>query len=74
MDEAFERHHLHAALKQVRANQGSPGVDGMSVDELPDFLKAHWPEIKAQLFDGTEQPWSRALPRTPWPSRRAAFG
>jgi RNA-directed DNA polymerase len=53
MEEVFERHNLHAALKQVRANKGSPGVDGMSVDELPDFLKVHWPEIKDQLFDGT---------------------
>jgi RNA-directed DNA polymerase len=56
MEEVFERHNLHAALKQVRANKGSPGVDGMSVDELPDFLKVHWPEIKNQLFDGTYQP------------------
>jgi RNA-directed DNA polymerase len=56
MEEVFERHNLHAALKQVRANKGSPGVDGMSVDELPDFLKVHWPEIKDQLFDGTYEP------------------
>jgi RNA-directed DNA polymerase len=56
MEEVFERHNLHAALKQVRANKGSAGVDGMSVDELPDFLKVHWPEIKDQLFNGTYQP------------------
>ncbi len=47
---------MRAALQQVRANKGSPGIDGMSVDELPDFLKAHWPEIKDQLFNGTYQP------------------
>jgi RNA-directed DNA polymerase len=47
---------LHAALKQVRANKGSPGVDGMSVDELPAFLKVHWLEIKDQLFEGTYPP------------------
>ena len=56
MEEVVERHNMQAALKQVRANKGSAGVDGMSVDELPDFLKAHWPEIKAQLLDGTYQP------------------
>jgi len=50
MEEVFERHNLYAALKQVRANKGSPGVDGMSVDELPDFLKVYWPEIKNQLL------------------------
>ncbi len=56
MEEVVERHNMQAALKQVRANKGSPGVDGMSVDELPDFLKAHWPEIKDQLLDGTYRP------------------
>ena len=56
MEEVVERRNMQAALKQVRANKGSPGVDGMSVDELPDFLKAHWPEIKDQLLAGTYQP------------------
>ena len=56
MEEVVERHNMQAALKQVRANRGSPGVDGMSVDELPDFLKTHWPDIKNQLLDGTYQP------------------
>ena len=56
MEEVVERRNIQAALKQVRANQGSPGVDGMSVDELPDFLKTHWPEIKNQLLAGTYQP------------------
>jgi len=36
--------------------KGSPGVDVMSADGLPDFLKAHWPEIKDQLLNGTYQP------------------
>jgi RNA-directed DNA polymerase len=56
MEEVVERQNLQAALRQVRANKGSPGSDGMSVDDLPDFLKAHWPAIKAQLLDGTYQP------------------
>lgn len=56
MEEAVERHNMQAALKQVRANKGSAGIDGMSVDELPDFLKAHWPEIKDQLLDGSYRP------------------
>jgi RNA-directed DNA polymerase len=56
MEEVVERHNMRAALKQVRANKGSPGVDGMSVDELPEFLKTHWPEIRDQLLDGTYQP------------------
>jgi len=39
---------MRAALQQVRANQGSPGIDDLRVDELPDFLKAHWLAIKEQ--------------------------
>ncbi len=45
-----------AALKRVRANKGSPGSDGLSVEELPAYLRAHWPEIKDQLLQGTYQP------------------
>ena len=56
MEEVVERRNMQAALQQVRANQGSPGSDGMRVDELPDCLKAHWPEIKDQLLNGTYQP------------------
>jgi RNA-directed DNA polymerase len=56
MEEVCERGNMLAALKQVRANQGSPGSDGMSVHELPAFLKTHWPAIKEQLLGGTYQP------------------
>jgi hypothetical protein len=40
---------MQAVLKQVRANKGSAGIDGMRVDELPAFLKGHWLEIKDRL-------------------------
>src|SRR6516162_2371803 len=43
MEEVCERENLKAALRQVRANQGSPGVDGMTVVGLKDHLKQHWP-------------------------------
>ena len=56
MEAVVERHNMQAALRQVRANQGSPGIDGMRGDELPDLLKAHWPESKDQLLHGTYQP------------------
>ena len=46
------RENLQRALKQVRQNQGAPGIDGMSVDELPEYLRHHWPEIRAQLIAG----------------------
>lgn len=44
------------ALKQVKANRGSAGADGMTVGQLPDYLKRHWPEIRDQLLLGTYKP------------------
>jgi len=51
-----ERGNAKAALKRVRQNKGSPGVDGMTVDELPKHLVEHWEEIREQLLAGTYQP------------------
>jgi group II intron reverse transcriptase/maturase len=51
-----ERANLQAALKRVRKNKGSAGVDGMTVDELPAHLKTHWRALREQLVAGTYQP------------------
>ena len=56
MEEVCERENCKQALARVKANQGSPGVDGMTVHELPDYLKQHWPAIREQLLSGTYQP------------------
>ncbi len=52
----LEQANLQRALKQVRHNKGAPGIDGMSVDELPDYLRHHWPEIRVQLETGRYRP------------------
>jgi group II intron reverse transcriptase/maturase len=52
----FSRSNLFRALERVQANGGAPGVDGMSVEELPEHLKAHWPSIREKLEAGTYQP------------------
>lgn len=56
MERVVERGNAQAALKRVRQNQGSPGVDGMTVDELPTYLVENWEGIRAQLLEGTYQP------------------
>jgi RNA-directed DNA polymerase len=56
MQEVLEPENLGSALRQVQANQGSPGVDGMTVEQLPEFLRGHWPEIRQQLMNGTYKP------------------
>jgi RNA-directed DNA polymerase len=48
----LERENLRRALKQVRQNKGAPGMDGMTVDELPGYLRQHWLGLRAQLEAG----------------------
>lgn len=56
MEEVCERENLKAALERVKANKGSPGVDGMTVGQLTDYLKQHWPAIREQLLNGAYEP------------------
>ena len=56
MEEVCERENCKQALKRVKANKGSPGVDGMTVHELPGFLQQHWLAIREQLLSGTYKP------------------
>ena len=56
LERVLSRANLQRALKQVRSNQGAPGVDGMNVDALPQYLREHWVEIRAQLVEGKYQP------------------
>src|SRR6266403_1456041 len=39
MEEVCEREHLKAALRQVKGNEGSAGVDGITVNQLSDYLE-----------------------------------
>jgi len=56
MEEIVDRENLKEALRRVKANKGSPGVDGMTVDQLDDYLKQQWPTILEQLLSGTYKP------------------
>jgi RNA-directed DNA polymerase len=56
MEEVCERENLKQALRQVKANKGSAGVDGMTVGGITDYLKQHWPAIREQLLNGTYEP------------------
>src|SRR5271155_3156351 len=56
MEEVCERENLKEALRRVKANQGSAGVDGMTVGGISDHLKQHWPAIREQLLNGTYEP------------------
>ena len=67
MEEVVERSNARAALKRVRQNKGSPGSDGMTVEELPKYLAERWESLRTQLLAGTYQP--RPVKRQPIPKR-----
>lgn len=56
MEEVCQRDNLLQALGRVQANKGAPGVDGMTVRKLPEYLKRYWPKIREQLLSGTCRP------------------
>jgi RNA-directed DNA polymerase len=56
MEEVCERENLKEALRRVKANKGSAGIDGMTVGGIADYLKQHWPVIREQLLNGTYEP------------------
>src|SRR5881275_305794 len=53
MEAVCETENLKRALRRVKANRGSPGVDGMRVDQLPRYLIGQWNEIREELLKGT---------------------
>src|SRR3989338_7849692 len=56
MERVVNPSNIQAALKRVRQNKGSPGIDGMTVEELSDYLQGHWDGIREELLAGTYQP------------------
>jgi group II intron reverse transcriptase/maturase len=65
MEEVAERSNIRAALKRVRQNKGSPGIDGMTVDELPGYLAETWEDLRTELLAGTYRP--KPVKRQPIP-------
>src|SRR5215468_9658034 len=69
MEEVCARENCKQALKRVKANKGSAGVDGMTVQQLPEFLRQHWPAIREQLLSGTYRPQPVRRVEIPKPDR-----
>jgi RNA-directed DNA polymerase len=56
MEEVVAPANIATAMRRVRQNRGSPGIDGMTVDELPDELDRVGANLRATLLAGTYQP------------------
>ena len=52
----FARANMQTALKRVESNQGAAGIGGMKVEDLRDYLKARWLEVREVLESGKYQP------------------
>ena len=56
LEQILERNNLLTAWKRVKENKGSPGVDGITIEEFPKYIREHWAEIKRQLLEGSYRP------------------
>ena len=56
MEAVVEPDNMTQAWKNVRANRGAPGPDGITLAEFEDYLRPRWPDIRQQLLTGTYQP------------------
>ena len=56
MEEVCQPDNLNQAYRRVQANQGAPGVDGMTIDDLPSWIATHKQEFLAALRDGSYEP------------------
>jgi RNA-directed DNA polymerase len=67
MERVVSRPNMLAAYKRVRENKGSPGIDGLTVEALPDWLKANWARVREELLADTYRPSPVRRQRIPKP-------
>ena len=55
LERVLSRENMQRAWKRVRANKGTPGIDGMTIEEFPAYMRTHWPAIRTAVLDGSDQ-------------------
>lgn len=68
MEEVLSRKNMQLALRRVLSNKGCPGWDELTVEELPDYLRSHWPSIRSSLLAGAYRPGPVKRARIPKPN------
>ena len=56
LEEIFDIRNVQKAFKQVTANKGAGGIDGMQTDELRDYLNANWQTLRKDILEGNYLP------------------
>ena len=49
LEKILSRDNMFAALDKVKANKGAGGIDGISVDEIDQYLKENWVDIRDKI-------------------------
>lgn len=68
MEKVVARENMWAALRRVERNGGAPGVDGITVKSLRDYLRENWAQIRGRLLEGTYRPQPVRRVEIPKPS------
>ena len=56
LEEILSGNNMTLAYKKVKANKGASGIDGITVEEIDEYVKAHWVEIREQIRKRKYQP------------------
>ena len=56
LENIAHRYNLELAYQRVKSNKGTPGIDGMTVEEPERWLNTHMAELREQLLNGSYQP------------------
>ena len=56
LSQGLARANMALAWKRVKANRGSAGADGLTIEATKDYLKAHWTRIREELYAGRYRP------------------
>lgn len=67
LQQALSRENMTVAWKRVKANRGSAGVDGLTIEQTAEHLKTHWPRIRTELLSGTYRPQTERRVEIPKP-------
>lgn len=49
LEEILSKENMTQAYKKVKANKGASGIDGIGVEEIDEYLKKNWVEIREQI-------------------------
>ena len=56
LEEILDIRNVQKAFKQVTANKGAGGIDGMQTDELREYLNANWQRLRSSILEGNYKP------------------